>query len=610
MVLSHLSLHSFYIPVMGTGFTLDTPLKVAPFGISSVVSLVDDVLMEKVREHYCGLFKEEFVPVKSSDPDCRAKRITLYLDFLNTHIKRRFERLRSADFEPESDIHKYFRLLPETSPVKKLYKRMIATPEVSEKKRLQDELREGMKMGTIDVNIMTKLDTPAGTNKGVMDMDEYSSALAALRGFAQSKLNSAIVFSAGVNQRLYTYTSEFKDFYADSVGQMKKQIILKVKDFRSALTQGKLFAKRGLWVSAFRVESGLNCGGHAFGGQGHLLGPVMEEFKSKKDLLIETLKTIYDKALKTRELAQPTQYPRTDIQVQGGIGTHAEDEFLRSHYQVDMTGWATPFLFCPEVANVDEETLEILKKAGGKDIFLSDISPMGIPFQTLVGSSSDRERMRRKADGEFGVPCTKGYLRLNREFDQPLCVASSAYQKRKAEVIQNSDIPEEEKQEQLNAMQEKDCICHQLGNALMKNCGLPISGADQVAICPGPNGVFFSKKVSLEEMADHIYGRANVLSRPRPHLFIYEIHLNIAYLDAAAVKARRGQITPSEAASFDDILKKLQAGIAYYRDLLTTGVWQPADPESIRTHLDTLDATLRDFEEKQIPAIRAISGDV
>ena len=36
--------HRFHIPVMGTGFTIDTPLKVARYGISSVVSLVDDVL--------------------------------------------------------------------------------------------------------------------------------------------------------------------------------------------------------------------------------------------------------------------------------------------------------------------------------------------------------------------------------------------------------------------------------------------------------------------------------------------------------------------------------------------------------------------------------------
>jgi hypothetical protein len=44
--------HTFHIPVMGIGFTIDTPVKVAHYGISSVMSLVDDILAEKMREFY------------------------------------------------------------------------------------------------------------------------------------------------------------------------------------------------------------------------------------------------------------------------------------------------------------------------------------------------------------------------------------------------------------------------------------------------------------------------------------------------------------------------------------------------------------------------------
>ena len=36
---------------MGTGFTIDTPLKVAHLGISSVISIIDDVLVEKMRKY-------------------------------------------------------------------------------------------------------------------------------------------------------------------------------------------------------------------------------------------------------------------------------------------------------------------------------------------------------------------------------------------------------------------------------------------------------------------------------------------------------------------------------------------------------------------------------
>ena len=139
-----------------------------------------------------------------------------------------------------------------------------------------------MKAGSIDVNIMTKLDRPNYAKDKTELPSEYSDALAALRGYAQSKLNSAIVFSAGINRRLYSYIEKFKDFYADATGTIKKRIILKVSDYRSSFVQGCFLAKKGLWVSEYRIESGLNCGGHAFVSDGYLLGPILEEFKKKK----------------------------------------------------------------------------------------------------------------------------------------------------------------------------------------------------------------------------------------------------------------------------------------------------------------------------------------
>ena len=39
--------HTFYIPVMGTAFTADSPLKVAHYGINTVIALADDVLLER-----------------------------------------------------------------------------------------------------------------------------------------------------------------------------------------------------------------------------------------------------------------------------------------------------------------------------------------------------------------------------------------------------------------------------------------------------------------------------------------------------------------------------------------------------------------------------------
>ena len=74
--------HSFHIPVMGLAFSIDTPVKVARFGISSVVSIVDDVLIEHMRKQYTLKRGEDYSEIKSRDYDSRARRITAYLNLL------------------------------------------------------------------------------------------------------------------------------------------------------------------------------------------------------------------------------------------------------------------------------------------------------------------------------------------------------------------------------------------------------------------------------------------------------------------------------------------------------------------------------------------------
>ena len=72
--------HKFHIPVMGTGHSSDTPIRVAHLGISSVVSLVDDLLLEKLRKYYAEKFSLPYQRIPKSDEDGRAKRITAYLN--------------------------------------------------------------------------------------------------------------------------------------------------------------------------------------------------------------------------------------------------------------------------------------------------------------------------------------------------------------------------------------------------------------------------------------------------------------------------------------------------------------------------------------------------
>ena len=174
--------HLFHIPVMGTGFTIDTPLKVARYGISSVVSLVDDVLIERMRGFYCRQAGEAFHEIGPAEEDSRARRITAYLNLLGSRVQEQVERLRESPFEPGAEITRYFELLP-PSPLKTIYQQMLAARDPEKRGALQDELRRGVRAGRINVNIMTKLDRDRYVD-GEKAPREQSDALSALRGFA------------------------------------------------------------------------------------------------------------------------------------------------------------------------------------------------------------------------------------------------------------------------------------------------------------------------------------------------------------------------------------------------------------------------------------------
>ena len=252
--------HSFHIPVMCIGFTIDTPVKVAKYGISSVISLVDDSLMERMREFYCTQLNIPFIPITQKSEDHRADRITAYLNLINIIAKEKFEEVKNSIPGNNSLIDRYIELLPENSIIRHQYEEFL-------KNNTADDgliwLRKQMQPGCIDVNIMTKLDKDNYRNNIKLPV-EFNDAHAALRCFAHSDLHSSIILSAGMNPRLYSYMENFNNFYPDKDGKLEKKITLKVSDYRSAFIHGKYLAKKGLWVSEYRIESGLNCGGHVF----------------------------------------------------------------------------------------------------------------------------------------------------------------------------------------------------------------------------------------------------------------------------------------------------------------------------------------------------------
>ena len=183
---------------MGTGFTADTPIRLAQYGISSVISLVDDVLLEQLRKYYSEKEGLPYQEIGAGEIDSRARRITEYLNMVNGIVQSQFEELRAEPFEPGSRITRYFELLP-AGEIRDSYLRMLSEPDENIKSELQKNLIELMRTGSIDVNIMTKVNR-VNYREGEELPIEFNDALAALRGFANSELESAVVFSAGFNQ--------------------------------------------------------------------------------------------------------------------------------------------------------------------------------------------------------------------------------------------------------------------------------------------------------------------------------------------------------------------------------------------------------------------------
>ncbi|HEY9084170.1 MAG TPA: hypothetical protein VIN73_12620, partial [Vicingaceae bacterium] len=566
-----LKTHHFHIPVMGIGYTIDTPVKVAHFGISSVISLGDDGLIERMRAFYCKQLNLPYTEIDNNTEDYRAKRITAYLNLIDKIVQQNFNTLKKESFTPESNLTKYFEILPDSSPLRKDYLAMLKETDVSKKAALQEELKNNMEVGSIDVNIMTKLDKDNYTKKGEKMPIEYNDAHAAVRGFAHSTLNSGLVLSAGLSPRLYSYLSKFDCFFPDENGNLDKKIILKVSDYRSSLIQGKFLAKKGLWVSEYRVESGLNCGGHAFATNGFLMGPILDEFKNNREALIKEVHTILNDSLKQQERPTAKQPLKLLVTAQGGVGTAKEHNFLLTKYNLDSIGWGTPFLLVPEAVNVDNETLEKLSTATEDDLYLSNISPIGVPFNSLRGNTKDVEKEEKIAAGKPGSTCPSQYLKLyNTEFtDRPICVASRQYQKLKIEELNKKNLPEDQHQKEFEKITVKSCICAGLVmTPYIEHDMLKSSDGKGISVCPGPNMAYFSKKSTIAEMVSHIYGRINLLNDTyRPNLFVKELSMYVDYLKRE-INESIDAINEKKQKYFEEFKDNLISGIEYYKEII------------------------------------------
>ena len=598
------SSHTFSIPVMGTGHSIDSPIRVGPYGIDSVVSIMDDLLVERIRRYYCKKLDYLYQTIPGTSEDGRARRITAYLDTVQTIVQEKFEALKSQPFFQDNDKAKYFEMLPDGNALKKKYKQLMQTEKGSFRERLAAELSRLMSPGSIDVNIMAKVDKLNYTQEGVPMSSEFSDASAALRGYAKSKLSSSLVLSAGFNPRLYNYITEFKDFYRDATGNIKKKIILKVSDFRSAFIQGKYLAKKGLEVFEYRIESGLNCGGHAFASDGYLLPSLLKEFKENRERLTSSVKSLIEDYYEENGEGFQSDWQITEprLTVQGGIGVSGEAHRLLDDYGMDATGWGSPFLLVPEATTVDRTTRRLLENATEEDLFLSAVSPLGVPFNNVRNTGSEQWHKKRIEKDKPGSPCPKTFLKSNTEFtEQPICTASTQYQLLKLNQIAESEMPEAEKERMREKVLNKACLCWHLGNGALISLGILKEHRAPQSICPGPNIAWFDGEYSLRDMIDHIYGRSkSLVPKERPHMFAKEMAMYVDYFEELVEQSEGSDGDLKKLGRFK---KNLEQGMNYCLEIAGQEPRENENlasiPETVAKQSERLEVIFTQLEEKQ-----------
>jgi len=258
----------------------------------------------------------------------------------------------------------------------------------------------------------------------------------------------------------------------------------------------------------------------------------------------------------------------------------------------------------PEVTNVDDYTLNKLCEAGEDDLYLSDISPLGVPFNNLRDNSKDIEKYGRANAGKAGSPCPKKYLVSNKEFtDKPICTASISYIQKKIAQLNASVTDPVEYREAYNSIINKACLCEGLTVTPLILNDIPTPKQSRaVSVCPGPNIAYYSQKASLKEMVDHIYGRADLITdRSRPNMFVKELKLYIKYYEKLRLKSKMEKNSVEELANKTEILLKqfhenLIKGIKYYQQIIPELIEESQDTkEIVLTSLYRLEQKINSF---------------
>ena len=150
------------------------------------------------------------------------------------------------------------------------------------------------------------------------------------------------------------------------------------------------------------------------------------------------------------------------------------------------------------------------------------------------------------------------------------------------------NLDEIEYKKRFDAVVVKACICHDLGQSALVINAIPTKIPGFTAICPGPNLAYFSKIATLKEMADHIYGRTNLINdTPRPNIFIKELGMYVDYLKKDITKSL-GIMSEQKIKYFTEFKNNILDGIEYYRKLF---------PQMMEESIEYRTKTLNDLED-------------
>ena len=221
---------------------------------------------------------------------------------------------------------------------------------------------------------------------------------------------------------------------------------------------------------------------------------------------------------------------------------------------------------------------------------MSNLSPLGVLFNTVKGTSNEKLREERVQKGRAGSSCPKKLLALSKEFgEEGICTASKKYQDLKLQELEteslqtamNEEIILKRKQE----ITEKACLCVGLVNAAYLESNLEIKGEKQgVVICPGPNLAYFDKEVSLKKMIQHIYGKTNIISdENRPNMFIKELKMYVDYYLKNSTESLDAKNTAQK--KWKTFRQNLIKGIDYYEELFKNSTFFKNDAENIKMQL-------------------------